>query len=264
MNIYEVNEFKNSLSAGIHAFLQESQEAFSVIRCETANSLVSFDWTCTCSELSDWFRKFYAWEPLEWYLNTLRRIGTDCGNEECCDVYKNECENRMYNMAGLFDNIYDRSCKSQCQPASRGINDEHSVTRSRMCYDSMIEIEKEARNSSIWFDDQVPFAGLQFCQINGDSSYSPWTCLDSSAKASLIVCCIIISLMALASVVSNILVLKIYCSRKRLRSAIGYRWRISFAISDLLVGLVVLPSAVYNIYLRYMKRSLSRWAWWIR
>jgi hypothetical protein len=72
-------------------------------------------------------------------------------------------------MGGVFDVIYDRSCKKQCQPgssfcfcqvahvftASRGLNAEHSITRSRMCYNSMQEIEKEARNNSIWFDDQA-------------------------------------------------------------------------------------------------------------
>lgn len=72
-------------------------------------------------------------------------------------------------MGGFFDVIYDRSCKTKCQPgwtfyinkavyvfkASRGLNAELSITRSRMCYNSMQEIEKEARNSSIWFDDQA-------------------------------------------------------------------------------------------------------------
>ena len=91
---------------------------------------------------------------------------------------------------------------------------------------------------------QVPFAGFQYCDITGESSYSPWTCLDSGARASLVgplrkqrqlsksinrkyfpsqkkVCCIVIIIMTLASVISNLLVLRIYCSRKRLRSAIG-------------------------------------------
>ena len=189
---------------------------------------------------------------------------------------ENECQNRMYNMAGLFDNIYDRSCKSQCQPGNYdtvvlSVTVAPSITRDqRRALGHKIEnvLRQHDRNRKrsaklvhlVWRPGlskrptsnfnrriQVPFAGLQFCQINGESRYSPWTCLDSSAKASLIgrlrkseneimkignheikiselvlsVCCIIISLMALASVVSNILVLKIYCSRKRLRSAIG-------------------------------------------
>ena len=72
-------------------------------------------------------------------------------------------------MGGFFDVIYDRSCKQKCHPgcmlyfnqvpyvfkASRGLNAEHSITRSRMCFNSMQEIEKEARNTSIWFDDQA-------------------------------------------------------------------------------------------------------------
>ena len=72
-----------------------------------------------------------------------------------------------------------------------------------------------------------------------------------SFLVSLIVILIYLILVVIFSAVSNLTILIIYSSRRHLRHALGYHWRISLAISDLVSGLIVTPGAILNIYMRY-------------
>ena len=38
-------------------------------------------------------------------------------------------------------------------------------------------------NITTWFDDGIPFSGLQTCTLIGESEFRPWDCLTTGAKS---------------------------------------------------------------------------------
>ena len=51
-------------------------------------------------------------------------------------------------------------------------------------------------------------------------------------------------MVVIFSAFSNTTILVIYSSRKKLRRTLGHRWRISLAVSDLIMGCIAVPGNV--------------------
>ena len=52
-----------------------------------------------------------------------------------------------------------------------------------------------SENVTSWYDDQIPFAGAQFCLFFNETNYRPWDCLGNGAKASISITIMILFLI---------------------------------------------------------------------
>ena len=102
---------------------------------------------------------------------------------------------------------------------------------------------------SEWFLSFRPFCNPSACGVSrqdyNNSSFSAFQCLPSSCKAPTIIVIVIDAILAAFIVVANALVLAVAIRTTVMNNVPGY-FKISLAIADLIVGLVVLPGSVYH------------------
>ena len=100
-----------------------------------------------------------------------------------------------------------------------------------------------------WLLQYRPFCQAFACGISKQNyenySVSFYECAESSCKAAVAIVMLIDLTLAVIIVVANGLVLSVAFRTKLMKNVPGY-FKISLAIADLLVGLVVLPGSVYN------------------
>ena len=103
------------------------------------------------------------------------------------------------------------------------------------CDDLLAYHNYHGNNITTWFDDGIPFAGIQTCTIIAQTTYQPWECLDTGARgiidlvlqlkvlfiASLGVILAYLSIVVIFSAFTNITILWIYLSRSHMRNSLG-------------------------------------------
>lgn len=132
---------------------------------------------CTCEDLQNWYSCVFAWQPLQWYLNVLKFSGYL--DESCKEIFDEECELRRFSFDGLNENIYNVECTGQCNPLlKQSVNTCGDIEQYKNYY---------GNNMTTWFDDGIPFAGLQTCTFVDESEFRPWDCLTKGAKGNPII-----------------------------------------------------------------------------
>ena len=101
----------------------------------------------------------------------------------------------------------------------------------------------------------IPFNDLQDCIF--DSSVTKefnafQQCLTTEAKTTVIIILALLSLLALAILFVNGLILYIYMSSRRMRKNYVYNFKLSTSAADLLIGIIYIPLLV-----SYILRDLS-------
>ena len=141
-----------------------------------------------------WYELVFPWQPLAWYLDVLR--ASPC--TDCLDIYQDECQQRRFAFNDELRDIYDAECNFTC-----GEGGECSAIK-------MYIGSGGSSNVSSFYDDQIPFAGVQSCTLFGQEQYRPFDCLDQGAQVSIIFTLLILFFISTFCVVSNIAILRIY------------------------------------------------------
>uniref|UniRef100_H2ZK72 G-protein coupled receptors family 1 profile domain-containing protein n=1 Tax=Ciona savignyi TaxID=51511 RepID=H2ZK72_CIOSA len=98
----------------------------------------------------------------------------------------------------------------------------------------------------------VPFCGITWCGFDAENihqlSLSIWFCMSSSCTSNLIALIAICGVLALFTFITSATVLLVFLLNEKLQNSQGI-YKISFAISDIMVGAVVIPSFAITLVL---------------
>ena len=175
-------------------------------------------------------------------------------DDQCSTFFEMECQDRRYAFNWVQEQIYNLECdgncsssKLRCEIYSKTLRFLIIVpdlfkmnlrgTREIMdgCDDLLAYHNYHGNNITTWFDDGIPFAGIQTCTFIAQSTYQPWQCLDTGARGvihlvlhlkllfivSLGVILAYLSIVVIFSAFTNITILWVYLSKSHMRNSLG-------------------------------------------
>nr|XP_039254652.1 D(1B) dopamine receptor-like [Styela clava] len=103
-------------------------------------------------------------------------------------------------------------------------------------------------------DVYVPFCDISWCGFDGktieERGLTSWDCMTPGCRTNLVISSVVCALLALAIILANVTVIIVFTTSPKLRNSQAV-YKISLAIADLLVGVIVLPTFVSTLLLLY-------------
>ncbi|CAK8697195.1 unnamed protein product [Clavelina lepadiformis] len=198
-----------------------------------------------------------------------------------CPQFEKECQNRTYALTDFTSKVYSYFCNKtsfeiECLSTIESIvvqqqansQQQSETTTSSFVWSNVIKRLKLIDLT----DDQIlepcvqiamyektravgnfreiirvhlPFCEFSWCGFDEDTfnnrRISAWTCLLSRCQAGIIIEMIVCAILAAAVVIINLTVLLVYYTKEKMRNSQAI-FKISLAIADLMVGIVIFPT----------------------
>ncbi|XP_039254741.2 uncharacterized protein LOC120331683 [Styela clava] len=236
--------------------------------CSYVNGKMSNGWTAAGYHLTSYLSDLEAWNCTEFY---------------------DECVYRPYAFTNFTKAVYSRFCNktqfmSQCFSSISKLHHENNnisydmksrnITVTEADWISLITPLSDLSIADSSFQEPcvqvamydipergpyhevinvlVPFCGFVWCgmgtNVNDFDGVSDWTCLPTRCRVNMIIIVIIICVMSVFVIVANTVVITVFMKSEKLWNGQAL-YKISIALADSLVGVVVLPSFVSTFYL---------------